>query len=341
MLPDITAQGKRVITYGFSPQADLRAENLVMSPQGAAFHASFRDTPLGQFDLPITGRHNAQNAMAAICVGLELGMTADAIRTALSGFAGVARRFEKKGEVNGITVVDDYGHHPTEVKAVLAAARESFPEQRLIVVFQPHRYTRTRDQLEGFAQAFHAADSLLLMDIYAAGEAPIQGVSSAALLERIKGFGHRDARLVPDHTEVLTALKAETMEGDVILTLGAGDVWKVGDAFLADGDGRIFLSANPLFVGRSLAELGWSGIDSATPWTDEAGRDHWVALAPGKAYMMGPHSAWRAGLTVPVEMVSGRSDDLSRRLIIIMAAVIICSVFMLFVLRRSIRGRVR
>ncbi len=232
MLPEITAQGKRVITYGFSPQAELRADELIMSPQGAAFSVSFRGESLGQFDLPITGRHNVQNAMAAICTGLELGLSADDIRAALSGFSGVARRFDKKGQKNGVTVVDDYGHHPTEVKAVLEAARDSFPDSRLVVVFQPHRYTRTRDQMDGFAQAFHAADTLLLMDIYAAGEPPIDGVSSAVLLEQIKGFGHRDARLMPTHMDVLTALRAETVEGDVILTLGAGDVWRVGTDFL-------------------------------------------------------------------------------------------------------------
>jgi len=232
LMPTLTEQGKRVISYGFSPQADLRAEDLTLSPDGAAFNATFRGDSLGLFTIPLTGRHNAQNAMASICVGLELGLSADAIRDALAGFAGVARRFETKGEVNGVTVVDDYGHHPTEVSAVLAAARESFPERRLIVVFQPHRYTRTRDQLDGFAQAFHAADTLLLMDVYAAGEDPIDGADSTALLERIKGFGHRDARLLGDHQGVLMQLNQETQPSDVILTLGAGDVWRVGEQFL-------------------------------------------------------------------------------------------------------------
>jgi UDP-N-acetylmuramate--alanine ligase len=232
LMPELTEHGKRIITYGFSLQADLRAEDLKLSPDGASFAASFKGEDLGRFTVPLTGRHNAQNAMAAICVGLELGMTADAIRESLSGFSGVARRFERKGEINGVTVVDDYGHHPTEVSAVLAAARESFSEQRLIVVFQPHRYTRTRDQIDGFARAFHAAGTLLLMDVYAAGEAPIEGADSPALLERIKGFGHRDARLLNNHDQVLEILNQETQPGDVILTLGAGDVWRVGESFL-------------------------------------------------------------------------------------------------------------
>ena len=229
----LPAIDKRTITYGFTPQADLRAETLNLSPNGARFSAVFRGEPLGEFTVPLTGRHNAHNAMAAICVGLELEVPVDVIRESLAQFSGVARRFERKGEVNGITVVDDYGHHPTEVKAILAAARESFPERRLVVIFQPHRYTRTRDQQSGFAQAFHSADSLLLMDIYAAGETPIEGISSAALLEQIQGYGHRDARLLPGPDDVLAYLKETAAPGDVILTLGAGDVWKLGEAFLA------------------------------------------------------------------------------------------------------------
>ncbi|MBI5137552.1 MAG: UDP-N-acetylmuramate--L-alanine ligase [Nitrospirae bacterium] len=232
LLPEIRQAGKRVVTYGFTPQADLRGDDLDLSPAGARFSASFRGHDLGTFRLPVTGRHNAQNAMAALCVGLDVGVDVEVMRRALAGFSGVGRRFERKGEAAGVTVVDDYGHHPTEVQAVLAAARESFPERRLIVVFQPHRYTRTRDQMEGFARAFHAADTLLLMDIYAAGEAAIPGISSPALLERVKDFGHRDARHLARHDDVLATLAAETAPGDVILTLGAGDVWRVGTEFL-------------------------------------------------------------------------------------------------------------
>jgi UDP-N-acetylmuramate--alanine ligase len=223
---------KRVITYGFTPQADLRAESLTVRPTGVVFDASYRGHALGAFTVPLTGRHNAHNAMAAICAGLELGVEVDQIRAALAGFSGVARRFERKGEKAGVTVVDDYGHHPTEVKAVLAAAREGFPDRRLVVVFQPHRYSRTRDQMGAFAQAFHGADAVVLMDIYPAGEAPIAGVSSEALLTAVKGCGHRDARHIATAEAVVDHLSATAKPGDVVLTLGAGDVWKVGEAFI-------------------------------------------------------------------------------------------------------------
>lgn len=224
---------KRTITYGFSPQADFRAENLTISPEGCRFDAAFRGESLGEFTVPLTGRHNAHNTMAAICAGLELGVELEQIRKALAGFSGVGRRFEYKGKADGVTVVDDYGHHPTEIRAILAAARESFSESRLIVVFQPHRYTRTRDQAEGFASAFHSADSLIVMDIYAAGESPIEGITADSLLEDIKGCGHRDARLIREHAEVVAHLRETARSGDVILTLGAGNVWQVGEEYLS------------------------------------------------------------------------------------------------------------
>ncbi|MDH4229883.1 MAG: UDP-N-acetylmuramate--L-alanine ligase [Nitrospirota bacterium] len=229
---------KRTITYGFNRQSDMRGDKLELNTKGAHWEVSFRGQPLGVFRIPLTGRHNAQNAMAAICAGLELGISLDAIRTSLAGFSGVGRRFERKGETDGIIVVDDYGHHPTEVRATLSAARESFPDHRLLVIFQPHRYTRTRDQMEAFARAFHSADRLLLMDIYPAGEAPIEGITSAALLDQIRACGHRDAHLVPDHAAVLEHLASQAQSGDVILTLGAGDVVKLGPAFLAARKGE-------------------------------------------------------------------------------------------------------
>jgi UDP-N-acetylmuramate--alanine ligase len=245
---------KRVITYGFTPQADLRAETLTITPEGVRFDATFKGEGIGTFTVPLTGRHNAQNAMAAICAGLDLGVDVEVIRTALAAFGGVGRRFERKGEKDGVTVVDDYGHHPTEVKAVLAAARESFPERRLVVVFQPHRYSRTRDQMATFAQAFHGADALVLMDIYAAGEAPIPGIDAAALLAQVKACGHRDARHEPDRAAVLAHLSATVRPGDVILTLGAGDVWRVGEAYLLDGTDAA--EAAPATAGRARGEGG-------------------------------------------------------------------------------------
>ncbi len=248
---------KRLITYGFTPQADLRAENLIITPAGVRFDATFKGEPIGAFTVPLTGRHNAQNAMAAICTGLDLGVEVEVIRTSLAAFGGVGRRFERKGEKDGVTVVDDYGHHPTEVKAVLAAAREGFPERRLVVVFQPHRYTRTRDQMGAFAQAFHGADSLVLMDIYAAGETPIANIDAATLLGRIKACGHRDARHEGTRAAVLKHLAATLEPGDVLLTLGAGDVWKVGEAYLSDGavaDGTVAADAAPAAAGGASGE---------------------------------------------------------------------------------------
>jgi UDP-N-acetylmuramate--alanine ligase len=222
---------KRYVTYGMTTQADLTAGDVTLERWSSGFSVRFRDRDLGRFTLPIPGVHNIYNALAAIGVGLEIEIGPDAIRSALAEFPGVERRFQLVGEKRGITVIDDYGHHPTEIKATLTAARIG-SEKRLIAVFQPHRFTRTRDLLREFSTAFYEADSLILMNIYPGGERPIEGVTGEKLFEAVRRHGHRDVRFLTEPRAVVAALKEMARPGDVVLTLGAGDVWKVGKLFL-------------------------------------------------------------------------------------------------------------
>ena len=223
--------GKRHTTYGVSPQADWRAENVQLGPFQARFSVSHRGKPQGEVTLKMVGRHNVLNALACCAVAHELGIPFATTAEALGEFAGVQRRFTVRGEVNGITVVDDYGHHPAEIKATLAGARASFPHRRIVCAFQPHRYTRTRDLLGEFATAFNDADTLLLTDIYAAGEDPIAGVSGARLHEAVKACGHRDASFV-ERAELSKRLREKAQPGDIVITLGAGDITHVGEELL-------------------------------------------------------------------------------------------------------------
>jgi UDP-N-acetylmuramate--alanine ligase len=192
----------------------------------------FHDKDLGEFSVAVPGKHNVLNATAAVAVGLELEVNVELIREGLASFRGVDRRFQLRGQEDGITVVDDYGHHPTEVRATLAAAR-ACDYQRIHVIFQPHRYTRTQLLMDDFARAFHAADHVYLMDIYAASEKPIDGVTSEALAERIRAFGHRSVEYVGTGDKAITSVLERAREGDLVLTLGAGNVWQVGDKLLA------------------------------------------------------------------------------------------------------------
>ncbi len=228
LLPEI---GKRFVTYGESHQADYRAEAIEVSGHAVRFDALRRGEPLGRFEVAMVGRHNALNALAVIALGDELGIPADVARAALASFAGVQRRFTVRGEEGGVTVVDDYGHHPAEVRATLRGAREAFG-RRVVCLFQPHRYTRTRDLLPDFATAFNDADVLLLTDTYAAGEEPIAGADAGALLDAVRGCGHRDAALVP-RARLAEAARARVRPGDLVLTLGAGDITQVGPELLA------------------------------------------------------------------------------------------------------------
>jgi len=223
---------KRFVTYGEAPQADYRASGIEVRGPRVSFEAAKRGQPLGRFEVGMVGRHNALNALAVVALADEMGVPTETIRAGLAAFAGVQRRFTVRGEAAGITVVDDYGHHPAEVKATLRGAREAYG-RRVVCVFQPHRYTRTRDLLAEFTTAFNDADVLVLADVYAAGEEPIPGVSGAALAEAVRACGHRDVVFVPERAELARAARARLRPGDIVLTLGAGDVTQVGPEILA------------------------------------------------------------------------------------------------------------
>lgn len=222
---------RRIVSYGFSGQADLNIVNPVYTGFQSHYHVRYRGEPLGEFRLNIPGRHNILNATAAIAVGLDLGIPAQSLRAALEGFRGADRRFQVKGQARGITVIDDYGHHPTEVRATLDAARQS-GDHRVVVVFQPHRYSRTQHCFEEFARAFYQADVVVISDIYPAGEEPLEGITSERLVDAIKTHGHKNARYVGNLAEIAGVLGPELKAGDLVITMGAGNVWKVGDQLL-------------------------------------------------------------------------------------------------------------
>ena len=234
MIPRVN---KPVLTYGTGDGARVRAIATAPAPDGSRFtvHADGRD--LGEFLLPLPGAHNVLNALACIGVARFLGVPTEAIRRGLASFEGVGRRFEKRGEAAGVVHIDDYGHHPTEIAAVLRTAREVFAGRRLVVLFQPHRYTRTAALRREFGPAFRDADTLVLTEIYAAGETPIEGVSGAALAESITAAGTR-VLFAPDEAEAIARAVAELRPGDVLLTLGAGSIWKWGDAVMQQLRGR-------------------------------------------------------------------------------------------------------
>jgi UDP-N-acetylmuramate--alanine ligase len=240
ILPQIK---RRTITYGVEQPADYRAEGIVFSGGGSRFSLSYRETLLGSVKLNVPGMFNVYNAMAAVAVAREMDLAFPVIREGLQRFAGVQRRLEVRGKANGVTVVDDYGHHPTEIRATLAAAKQVWPE-RILCVFQPHRYTRTQALYEEFLTAFQDADQLIMTDIYPASEEPIPGVTAEALCESIRQAGHPNAIHCNDFDAIVDRLVKEAKPSDVILTQGAGTIWKVGEAFLkrnaeakADGQG--------------------------------------------------------------------------------------------------------
>jgi UDP-N-acetylmuramate--alanine ligase len=223
--------GKRHVTYGVSPQADFRADNVRLAPFQSKFLVSHRGKAQGEVTLRMVGAHNVLNALACCAVAHELGIPFSVTAEALGEFQGVQRRFTVRGEKRGVTVVDDYGHHPAEIKATLAGARASFPQHRILCAFQPHRYTRTRDLMGEFATAFNDADAVLLTEIYGAGEDPIPGISGARLHEAVKACGHRDAIFV-ERAELAAKLRERVREGDLVLTLGAGDITHAGEELL-------------------------------------------------------------------------------------------------------------
>ena len=232
LLPQVR---RRTVTYGTRRQSDFHIRpGETTAEEGSVvseFHVTYGKRSLGDFRLHVPGAHNILNATAAIAVGVGLDVEIEQIRSALENFRGVDRRFQLRGKAAGVSVIDDYGHHPTEIRATLAAARRC-GFRRIHVVFQPHRYTRTRDLLDDFATAFKEADTLLILDIYAASEAPIEGISGETLARRISEAGGVPARYVPSFSEAAEMVAEEAREGDMVLTLGAGNVAQVGPMIL-------------------------------------------------------------------------------------------------------------
>ena len=228
IFPDIR---RRTITYGRTAQVDLEIQDVRLEARGSEFHVGRRGEDLGNFQLKLPGIHNVLNATAALGVGLEMDLSVDRIREGLAQFTGVDRRFTIRGVEGGVTVIDDYGHHPTEVKATLAAARLS-DYKSIRVLFQPHRFTRTKFLLDDFGTAFHQADDVYLLDIYAASENRIEGVSGEALADKVRSYGHRSVHYVRGMAEGIKAIAAAAEPGDLIITLGAGNVSQAGDKIL-------------------------------------------------------------------------------------------------------------
>ena len=243
MLPRLT---RRVITYGFAERADVRGTDVVLDGRSARCRVRFRVPGAsgvegaGELEIPVPGRHNLQNALGALAVGLELGVSFDQAREALAAFPGAERRYQVLGQVRGVTVVDDYGHHPTELAAVIAAARDGAPS-RVIAVFQPHRYTRTRDLMGRFGPALAGADEVVLTDIYPAGEPPIAGITVTALAEAV-GAAAPSVTVIRALDEVPAAVSVLARDGDVVLLLGAGSIGRIGPRVLEAlgdvGEGR-------------------------------------------------------------------------------------------------------
>ena len=229
ILPEVK---RRTITYGVSAQADLQITEAECGHLVSRWKLRLRGKELGAFQIRVPGMHNVLNATAAVALALELDVPVAVIASGLLEYAGVDRRFQWRGMAGGVTVIDDYGHHPTEVRATLAAARLC-QFGRIHVIFQPHRYTRTQHLMDDFARSFHQADAVYLMDIYAASEPPIAGVSSEALVQRLQDFGHRGAQYCGSMEEAVAAAVAAAAAGDVIVTMGAGSVWQAGEKILA------------------------------------------------------------------------------------------------------------
>jgi UDP-N-acetylmuramate--alanine ligase len=220
---------RRIVTYGFSATADIRADAVTPVPGGNRFNVIVRtrdgERTIPDLMLPMPGRHNVQNALSAVAVALELGLSDDAIRTGFARFGGVKRRFTKVGETGGVTIIDDYGHHPVEIRAVLAAAREG-ATGRVLAVVQPHRFTRLRDLLADFQAAFNDADAVYVAPVYAAGEAPIPGIDADALATGLLAAGHRSATTVTGADDLAAKLATDARPGDMVVCLGAGDITK-------------------------------------------------------------------------------------------------------------------
>ncbi len=233
LIPNIS--NRRIITYGFNPQADIRAINIRPAPEGTHFDVELAGWITGQegetirdIFLPMLGDHNVSNSLASLAIAHEMGVPIATMKTAMKNFSGVKRRFTKTGESNGISVIDDYAHHPVEIKAVLKAARQAVDStgKKVIAVMQPHRYTRLRDLFEDFSACFNDADQVFVGDVYEAGELPIEGATKEALVERLKELGHKDAQVLSDVNKLGETLAETAEEGDYVIFLGAGDITK-------------------------------------------------------------------------------------------------------------------
>jgi UDP-N-acetylmuramate--alanine ligase len=222
---------RRTLSYGLH-SGDVQARNLELAATGSRFEVWYREHLIGEIETRVVGQHMVLNALAAVCVGCELEIPFSLIRQGLAESAGVGRRFEIKGETHSVMVIDDYGHHPTEIRATLAAAKTL--GRRLVVVFQPHRYSRTQALADGFGKCFDDADYVIVTDIYSAGEKPIEGVTAELIVGAARSHGHREVKYAGDLARAKALLKEVARPQDVVLTLGAGDVWKVGEEFLAD-----------------------------------------------------------------------------------------------------------
>lgn len=228
ILPGIN---RKVITYGLSAQADVRAYDVSFHQTTSKFKVKYFGQMLGELELNVPGIHNVKNSLVALTIARELGVDFDVIKSTLKKFSGVYRRFEIKAEVNGIMVVDDYAHHPTEVSATLSAIRTGW-DRRIIAVFQPHLYTRTRDFYNDFAKSFLDSDVFICTDIYPAREVPIQGITGQLITDAAEKFGHKNVLYVPDKKDITDTLLKIVQPGDVVVTMGAGDIWKYGEEFI-------------------------------------------------------------------------------------------------------------
>lgn len=221
-------ENRRLVTYGVNPQAEVRATNVSMGPEGARFDVQFSPpggavTRLIDLHLPMAGDHNVANALAAIAIARELGVSDEAIRAGLTGFGGVKRRFTTTGVAKGVRIIDDYGHHPVEISSVLKAAR-AVSLGKVVAVVQPHRYTRLRDLFADFCSCFNDADVVIVADVYTAGESPIEGVNRDSLVEGLRRYGHRHALALPSPADLPAMIAAQTQPGDLVVLLGAGDI---------------------------------------------------------------------------------------------------------------------
>jgi UDP-N-acetylmuramate--alanine ligase len=217
---------RRLVTYGLSPQADYSARHITYQGLQTSFEVYREGKPLGEFTVRMPGEHNVLNTLAVIAIADELEVPLDVMKESLQTFGGVARRFTVVGRPHGVSLVDDYGHHPAEIQATLSAARRAY-QDRVIVAFQPHRFTRTELLFAEFTRAFNHADQVFLTDIYPAGEAPIPGITSEALVAAIREHGHHHVEYLPDRAELVARLAAEARSGDVVISLGAGDINKI------------------------------------------------------------------------------------------------------------------